>query len=623
MKTTFTFINFRKICMACSFALVIICMAVINQPLRAGNIISNSNDTLQMNTPIILTIQLTPYVYPNGYNISCFGLPDGSIDLTVSGGIPPYDYVYQWSNEATTEDISDLVAGYYTVEVWDEYGNHGSASITLTEPSREPIPEVNGVVSEYSNGYNVSCFQCYNGSIDLVITGGAGLFTYAWTDGPTSQDRYGLGGGTYSVTIRDASGCGDYEEVYRTFDLSEPTRDDWTMTGNYNSNPSTQFIGTKDNKDFVFRTNNTERLRILANGYVGIGTTNPTEKLTVAGNGKITGNFNVDGNIKIGNITATEKLAVAGSGKITDDFTVGKKAIIEGSLRIDSLAGVGFKTDSLSNKSYKLIIADELGNILPAPYMQPYPLMPDLCDYTNFPLTPWLTNGNSFEGYEPSVLGTCNKRAIQFITSGEYRMIIRETGKIGIGTLEPTQKLQVDGNIMIEGLNSTLLFGEDIPNLNAPNGQWGIEYEDAAQGLNFWKPSGSNGFGNYYLFLKDNGNVGIGTKDVPANYKLAVYGKIICEEVKVQLHGGPDWSDFVFDKNYKLMPLCDVEKYIINHKHLPDIPSADDVTKDGVSLGQTQALLLQKIEELTLYIIELNKEKNELKARIENIEHSK
>ena len=96
------------------------------------------------------------------------------------------------------------------------------------------------------------------------------------------------------------------------------------------------------------------------------------------------------------------------------------------------------------------------------------------------------------------------------------------------------------------------------------------------------------------------GNVGIGTLD-PQGYKLAVNGTIRAKEIKVD----SDWADFVFKKDYKLPTLEEV----------PGVPSEEEVKANGVNLAETNALLLQKIEELTLYIIEMKKEINELKKR--------
>ncbi|WP_299361766.1 hypothetical protein [Winogradskyella sp.] len=110
------------------------------------------------------------------------------------------------------------------------------------------------------------------------------------------------------------------------------------------------------------------------------------------------------------------------------------------------------------------------------------------------------------------------------------------------------------------------------------------------------------------------GNIGIGTMsfvDGPDTYRLSVAGKVRAEAVKVYT----DWADFVFEDNYELPTLEEVEDYINDNGHLKDIPSAQEVEENGIELGEMNKLLLQKIEELTLYAIELKKEIEELKNR--------
>jgi hypothetical protein len=100
------------------------------------------------------------------------------------------------------------------------------------------------------------------------------------------------------------------------------------------------------------------------------------------------------------------------------------------------------------------------------------------------------------------------------------------------------------------------------------------------------------------------GNVGIGTKDT-RGYKLAVSGNMIAESVKVQLRSA--WPDYVFTKDYALPSLEETERRIKEKGHLEGIPSAAEVKNNGIDLGEMNAKLLKKIEELTLQVIELNK----------------
>ncbi len=121
------------------------------------------------------------------------------------------------------------------------------------------------------------------------------------------------------------------------------------------------------------------------------------------------------------------------------------------------------------------------------------------------------------------------------------------------------------------------------------------------------------------VYVDYEGDVGIGTIN-PGIHKLAVNGTIKAREVIVETSG---WPDFVFSKHYNLVPLVQLEKYIESNKHLPQIPSADEAVENGIGVGNMQAKLLQKIEELTLYMIKLKKkteefEKEDLVLRDEN-----
>ena len=111
------------------------------------------------------------------------------------------------------------------------------------------------------------------------------------------------------------------------------------------------------------------------------------------------------------------------------------------------------------------------------------------------------------------------------------------------------------------------------------------------------------------MTIANNNNVGIGTTN-PA-HKLSVNGTIQSKEVIVET----GWADYVFDENYKLPSLGEVEKFIQHNNHLPNMPSAKEVEEKGLHLGDTQRRMMEKIEELTLYVIELQKEIEKLKAR--------
>lgn len=124
-----------------------------------------------------------------------------------------------------------------------------------------------------------------------------------------------------------------------------------------------------------------------------------------------------------------------------------------------------------------------------------------------------------------------------------------------------------------------------------------------------------SGFGNSYF---PTGGLGIGTTDIPSGYSLAVSGKVIAEEIKVQLK--TDWPDFVFRPDYNLLSLSELESYISQNGHLPGVPTAAEVEENAINLGEMTTILLQKVEELTLYVIELQKENERMQEVISRIE---
>jgi len=124
------------------------------------------------------------------------------------------------------------------------------------------------------------------------------------------------------------------------------------------------------------------------------------------------------------------------------------------------------------------------------------------------------------------------------------------------------------------------------------------------------------------LHNSNNGKVVIGTgiNSYPGDFGLYVKGGILTERVRVAVANSDRWADYVFETGYKLMPLKDVEKHINYYHHLPNVPSAEEMTKSGMDVMETSAKLLEKIEELTLYMIKANKQIEALEAKVSSLE---
>jgi Phage T4 tail fibre len=411
-----------------------------------------------------------------------------------------------------------------------------------------------------------------------------------------------------------------------------------------------------------FQTNNGEVFRINSDGNVGIGTTTPNSKLDVRGGKIIAGSTNatqgsvvLESNYDQGGTYGS--LSVLGtnystggwilgygiSPKLgtTDAFVsatignLGRSAIlVEGDLRFmtGNQQTVAIGSDFTMTERMKIANSGNVGI------------------GTSNPSAKLDIRGNSFAGIQylrtdaqdaRISIGDNSGKVWSWATgwgggtagdfslieegiAGDRIYIKKSSGNVGIGTTNPTAKLDVNGtanftsSIMLSGGSGTAAnkigFNADANNYFIQGITNGMQYSPFSVG-DF---SFTSGNGNWKFV---NGNVIIGSAKTPANYKLAVGGDVIAERVVVKLQ--TSWPDYVFKTGYSLRPLSEVEAFVKTNSHLPDVPSEAEIKEKGIDVEQMNATLLKKVEELTLYLIEMKKENAEIKARLQKVEAHK
>lgn len=403
---------------------------------------------------------------------------------------------------------------------------------------------------------------------------------------------------------------------------------DWHLAGNSDASATTSKMGTTNNIPLRLFTNNSERLRINTNGKVGIGTTSPIGKLTVFNNGST----------PAGSWVSAGSPLFVGYG----ESTVGNgDYILSLASNTYNARGVFIGRRARGTLAAPSVVAnnDFLTSFLASGY--------DGSAFQNPATIDFFVDGTPSAGNVPArisfVTGTSSSNRAERVKIGSTGNITfnngqvyiqQATGNVGIGTTTPQSKLHFAGNLMTDwgvtfyhydpfftsdnqkkpwlrrnwnsAIGDYLMLSSTGNRSN--NDQSAMILSQNGMFLGRGMDDGS-GLSQEWIRVNTNGNVSIGTPN--SDYKLNVNGTVRATELRVET----GWADYVFDKGYKLRPLSEVAQYISQHNHLPGMASAKEIQKNGLAVGETQTKMMEKIEELTLYIIEQDKAIKDLKEQ--------
>lgn len=328
-------------------------------------------------------------------------------------------------------------------------------------------------------------------------------------------------------------------------------------------------------------------------GKVGIGTATPLYPLDVVGDARISNNLYVGGGIVITDkVNANTEVVTSrvqadsivtdstkgfyGTSKFNGDVKLQSKLNVDGTATIGGtlklLGGLTFGTvPPISlDPCFEMLAIGSDGTLVQLDATSDLSFDPSTSPCPEPPIIPftWQTWGNHVNN-DNRWIGTIENHDFRIKTNSVLRMVVKKDGKIGIGTATPAALLDVNGDVKVSG--TTKISGKTT-----------IGVQTISAGMH-------------------------------ADAMLTIDGKIVAKSAYVTLSG---WADYVFYENYNLPSLSEVEKFYKINKHLPEIPSEKQVLENGVDLAEMNKLLLKKIEELTLYVVQQEKEINIIKNKL-------
>ncbi len=355
----------------------------------------------------------------------------------------------------------------------------------------------------------------------------------------------------------------------------------WNLTGNAGTTPGTNFLGTTDNQPLVFKINNDEKVKLSANGRLVFFNSNAQ---TWANNLYIGGGNEVPSNNAGGTNYANVSVGLGSMSSNTTGYAntaLGFNTLTNSTTgNVNTAIGINSMQYAVTANGNVAVGANSLGGNVSGEFNTAvgYQTLRGWGGTSSVPLI-----GNT-------AVGTT---ALLRLTNGNNNTVLGYNGFLN--TLTASNNISVGYNNATNANNATgnIYIGNNI-----------LPYAS--------QPVNELNIGNW--IVGNNGTIGIGafTNQLPADgiaadgekYKLFVKDGIKTEKVKVDIAANNGWADYVFEKDYKLMPLENVAKFINANGHLPEVPTTEEAIKNGIELKEMNILLLKKIEELTLYTIQ-------------------
>jgi hypothetical protein len=573
---------------------------------------------IQLTEPNKLSFGLQPSVFPNNYNLSAYEAGNGTISaVSVAGGAGSYSYQWQYDNLPPysltgqgTNQISQLMSGSYSIGITDGNQCKTDGKIFLDQPSKNAW-SLNGdaITSPDENFIGTTNEQ------DLSLRTNA-------------QERMKImSNGDIRITnLADTDTIPQVVYVDKNGNLSRSNGNNEIQVGCH-SPLASWYQGVSPND--VYR----------CIGRVGIGTDKPRSSLDVVGNMRIgltyaTNQTNVapqsgllvEGKVGIGTFDPKSKLDVVGEMRIGNFYANDPNNLAPASgLTVEGWVGLGtplpFAQVQIGDR---FVIHKETSGERVVGYNM----------YGNG------TQYRLVSGYSSSI-NFGNNGGIGFKTGGtgisgsqitwNNAMQILDNGNVGIGTTNPNERLQIGDRFVIHNGGSKVLGynftynGNDV-RLVADYSSAIYFSGDGSIALRTAPSAAASSQITWTTALKvaNDGSVGIGIDPdgetyQSVHYKLLVGGKLGAKEAWVSL--GNPWPDYVFKKDYSIKSLDEIEEFISEHHHLPDMPSEDEMNKAGaINLGEMQTKTVKELEELYLQVIKMNDRIKELERKNSRLE---